>query len=530
MARFYINPKKRQTISKCINGHKYRNISYNSFVELCVKEIWSSNKTCYLCYNKINEFKDNYICKKCGYIFCALCITIHFQNSNHNNKIKYINYNSICQIHNKEYKLFCKTCNSNLCNKCQNIHKGHSIKSYKNLLKFLKTKINNIKTTVEENRRKINYVKNTINIWDQDGYLRKQYLIFLYEINEYYLNDFNFEFFNFYHFKNFKYFYEFVTDQIKSIHSVEISGENIKFRRFNDDNIFYVVNNFQNKKYLFFNDNDNFIFYDKNLLFIFGFISRFCCLKLFEIQNYCLRFILLKNFGENDIPLCRPRKKSYEYFFVFDNNIMIFQYDTNNKTLILKDQFENSLNPIIDILDLKNGDIIIANINGIRIIKEKKIIKSFYGYYDNLNHINDIMFISAKNNTITFFDNIKYQIIKKVSFSLNIKESNIIINDKFIIIITESNEFTYIIDIKYLEIIQKIENEKNFKDFHIIAYNNDIYMASNKEIKKYNINKNGKLDKSVKYYINFNLVQYKVEKNHLFSIGSDYISEIDFLL
>ena len=138
LARIKIYPEKRQIKSKCIDGHKHKNISYNSFIGCCLASIWSSNKECKICYTKINEFKDNYICKICRCIFCASCIETHFKNSNHNDKIKYINYNSICQIHNEKYELFCITCNSNLCNKCRIIHKGHTIKSYKKYFKFIK--------------------------------------------------------------------------------------------------------------------------------------------------------------------------------------------------------------------------------------------------------------------------------------------------------------------------------------------------------------------------------------------------------
>ena len=133
LARFYIYPKKRQIKSECIDGHKYKNISYYSFLMFCGKALWSSNKECKQCYTKINEFKDNYICKICGYIFCASCIEIHIKNSNHNNKIKYINYNSICHIHNNKYKYYCKTCNSNLCNKCRKNHMLMMLKLIKNL-------------------------------------------------------------------------------------------------------------------------------------------------------------------------------------------------------------------------------------------------------------------------------------------------------------------------------------------------------------------------------------------------------------
>ena len=100
----------------------------------------------------------------------------------------------------------------------------------------------------------------------------------------------------------------------------------------------------------------------------------------------------------------------------------------------------------------------------------------------------------------------------------------------------------FMIDIKYLEIIQIIENKEifdhpfNCKDFHYILYNSDIYMASNNKIKKikkfniYNYEKPEKKDETEKYYFDFNLVRFKVHKNHLFLIGNNNISEINLLL
>jgi len=526
-ARFYIYPKKRQIKTECVDGHKYKNISFYSFNKFCVKALWSSNKECKQCYTKINEFKDNYICKICGYIFCPLCIDTHIKNSNHNNKIKYINYNSICHIHNNKYKYYCKTCNSNLCNKCRKMHMRHDVKAYKKLIQFIKSEINYFDTTVEDNRRKIKYARKRINYHSLDGHHRKIYLKILNIINEYFLYNFNFEFFNYYHYKNLEYFYKFVNKQINSINFVEISNEYIPFLRFK-------FNKLQKKeiKNVICNCYENQINYDKNLLFIFSSTPDYYYLKLFEIKNYCLRLILAKKFGETDISLYRPMKKDHKYIFVFDNIIKIFQYDENKETLSLKDQIKNDVY-ITGILDLKNGDIIITTYSYLKIIKEKKTFKIITGQYSNLNEINDNIMLTSGNNEITLFDTDKYQIIKKIHIFSNAKIKNIIIHDdKYIIAVTESNEFTYVIDIKNLEIIQKIENEENLKDFHYISYNKNIYIASDKQIKKYKKYKTGycgKMDETEKYYTKFDLTRFKADKNHLFLIGNKEISEIDFL-
>ena len=42
----------------------------------------------------------------------------------------YINKENKCQIHQKEYTLFCDDCKEKLCEKCKGEHKEHSIKSF----------------------------------------------------------------------------------------------------------------------------------------------------------------------------------------------------------------------------------------------------------------------------------------------------------------------------------------------------------------------------------------------------------------
>ena len=490
--------------SECIDGHKYENISYKSFIECCVTKIWYSEKACKICDIKINEFKDNYICKTCGYIFCDLCIDSHCKYNNHNNKIKYVNYNSICKFHNKEYKFYCNKCNSNLCNKCKKTHKAHSYKSYKKLLKFIKNEIDYLNFTLNENRKKIKKVIK----WSHNYHLI-EYLNFLDNINIY-LQNFNFEFFHFYHFQNFKYFYEFVTKQIDDINYLENYFNNVEyveFLHFNYYNKSFKNKILQNKKYLLYDiniDNNNtFVYYDNNLLFFFCRRMGSFYLKIFEIKNYCLRFILLKYFGKNKISLFRRMQKLHEYIFVSNYKIMIFKYNENKKSLTLKDHFFIDLNPLREILHLKNGDIAIVTYFDLKIIKHKKVIKSFDGQYDNLYQPNDLIFISGRNSEITFFDSVKYQIIKKIKLFPSIVIENFRDNDKFIMTMDENNKYIYIIDIKYLEIIKVIENqETSNKLFYTLNNNNDYYIISKYHINKYNFFKENAID-SLNFDIDF---------------------------
>ena len=517
LAIFYILPYERNIKSECINGHKYNNISYNSFIGCCIRKNWSSNKTCKICKIKISEFKDNYICKNCGYIFCDLCIENHFKLSNHNNKIKYINYSSICKLHNKDYKYYCKICNSNICGKCKKIHKDHSIKSYKSIIKFIKTEINNFATTVEEHKKKIDY-----NLHKYNTFHINKYLHLLDGINEYYLKDFNFEFFNYYHFQNFKYFYKFVTNQINSINSIIFSYEYINFLHFRDIEEL-PTKEFQDNKYLLYNNDNNFACYNNNLIFIF--YSHY--LKLFEIKNYNLNFILL-NYFDSAIRIHRPMQKPNGYIFVDNKNIIkIFQYDENNKTLILKYNIFIGSNEINDILDLKNGDIVVNTNEDLKIIKEKKEIKNFHGQYKlhTLYQLNDSMFISAKNSEITFFDTVNYKIIKEVNLFRDIK--TIEVNDKFIMAITKFGEL-YIVNIKYLEIVQKIEG-LGISNGLLKLFTNHYYIISNDKIKKYNVN-NGKLVAYFDYYKNYTFHRINTDKNHkkyMFLIGGNDIIKMD---
>lgn len=221
-------------------------------------------------------------------------------------------------------------------------------------------------------------------------------------------------------------------------------------------------------------------------------------------------------------------QKPNGYIFVDNKNIIkIFQYDENNKTLILKYNIFIGSNEINDILDLKNGDIVVNTNEDLKIIKEKKEIKNFHGQYKlhTLYQLNDSMFISAKNSEITFFDTVNYKIIKEVNLFRDIK--TIEVNDKFIMAITKFGEL-YIVNIKYLEIVQKIEG-LGISNGLLKLFTNHYYIISNDKIKKYNVN-NGKLVAYFDYYKNYTFHRINTDKNHkkyMFLIGGNDIIKMD---
>ena len=89
---------------------------------------------------------SKYYCKECFLTFCEECNIIHKNEIKHN-KIASINdIDTNCFLHNEKQVLYCKNCETNICNKClkENIHKNHEI----NELKFIN--FEKIKKTLEK--------------------------------------------------------------------------------------------------------------------------------------------------------------------------------------------------------------------------------------------------------------------------------------------------------------------------------------------------------------------------------------------
>ena len=98
----------------------------------------------------------------------------------------YINKENKCQIHQKEYTLFCDDCKENLCEKCkgEEEHKEHSIKSFIDIIPN-NNDINYIKT----NNEKIQSIIDKITNYKKDFDKRYDNLLDLLNFLIHYIND-----------------------------------------------------------------------------------------------------------------------------------------------------------------------------------------------------------------------------------------------------------------------------------------------------------------------------------------------------
>ena len=132
----------------CMNNHKFTNCPLKAFMDLQIVD--KEDIECDICKNNREHYKLFYICS-CKANLCPLCVDLH-------KKYDYKNHNTIyleeiyykCALHSKEYISYCKTCNINLCEKCENNHLDHNILLYKKIMP----------NEIKKNEIK-NYIKNT---------------------------------------------------------------------------------------------------------------------------------------------------------------------------------------------------------------------------------------------------------------------------------------------------------------------------------------------------------------------------------
>ena len=118
------------------NKHKYIDISLNCFND--IQYIDESLINCQKCENNKSYYNNFYICSNNQYI-CPLCL-----KENNKEVLDYEYRFKYCIYHSLNYISYCYTCNMNLCVKCEEEHKNHRIKSFKEI-KPNEKRINEIK-------------------------------------------------------------------------------------------------------------------------------------------------------------------------------------------------------------------------------------------------------------------------------------------------------------------------------------------------------------------------------------------------
>ena len=183
----------KANIFGCKNGHINNNIIFNELED--TQKIEMAKIKCGECNISMKDTYDNeiYKCNKCKMFLCPL----HKQNHEEGHRIiKYEEINYTCDIHDEMYVSYCKTCNTNICLKCEKAHKKHHIISFGSILPEKEELINILvqyKSIISTFNNNINGIINKlINIRDNVDVLYKTYSDMVIHYND---NHRNFEVF-----------------------------------------------------------------------------------------------------------------------------------------------------------------------------------------------------------------------------------------------------------------------------------------------------------------------------------------------
>ena len=107
----------------CLNNHKYTDLTINSIID----QKDESTIKCDKCGNNKSYYNKFFIDSK-GDKICSLC-----SEKYKNNIVDYEYRFIMCIKHLSKYISYCKKCNKNLCKICQDEHKKHKIKLFKEM-------------------------------------------------------------------------------------------------------------------------------------------------------------------------------------------------------------------------------------------------------------------------------------------------------------------------------------------------------------------------------------------------------------
>lgn len=471
---------------ECKNGHNKGDLLYNDFQDNYIKSSQLYKANCHQCFKYLNEDKNNYKCQICNKLFCSKCIKKHTIETAHNSLINFFHQYQLCQKHNQKYSYYCQNCKNNICDKCKNTHKKHSIKSILNILpnkkKFVSVRkcSKEFEYKIDEISLKIKNYKNEIEkrFIEIEGFLQ-----FLKNICNNLLKNFNSNYFDYYNFENFNYLcdslknedifnfdryknYLFMNkDKSKNIEiekpgktRKEILNEIKNNRRENEINYNYIPN-LNKLEYL----KDN-IFYVFDKAFI----------KFFKFENFSFNSIMYYDLGKFRVYNINPAKFSNKILlnFEYKKNIKILEYDLSQKTfnILKKDIKENQPGyprHFYKYMDNSNGNILTQDNNGTAIweidSKNNYIKKSTISYAQiSLFNINEKLFSFQDNEyTIYFYDTKNYICNKKIKYDKKLDFIGII-NNEIIVYGGGYGNIIILFDMKYLEIIKFMDNNRYF--------------------------------------------------------------------
>jgi hypothetical protein len=545
---FKINFKDLNISIECRNGHNKNKISCTEFKENYIRPSHIYINNCYNCFETINEENNNYKCTICNKLFCSNCIIRHMLQSKHNSKIKFIQQYQLCQDHNQKYTMYCLNCKKNICYKCHSSHQDHSKKSIFNIIPS-KTQKDSIKVNSKELWKKINEISSLVRNYKEDIDRKyeeiKSFFDFLKEINKTLLNNFNYNYFDYYNYANFNYLMDFKNSFCFDLETYKnyliLKKDEKKHEKINEKIAELIINK---KKDLKDDENNkdsiqslsNLEYLKENIFYAYE--SHF--IKFFEFKNFSFKKILSYDLGKFKIENIRSAKYNNSILinFKLKKNIKFLEYDLINKTIKLSKQEIKSKTIGFDkyfyrYFDNKNGNILTQDSMGVTVWKMGK-----KKYFDELITINEaylslfsitenLFCFQDVNYNIYFYDTENYKCNKIIEYSQKI---NVIgtINNEVIIFINNSGNKMFLVDIKYLEIIQFIDNDSlrsntRIKDNYLLIFN----MEKEKQIKI--VKKT--FDLKEKYFNNTEIIEKETKLNDFEKIlitDSDYIVILNY--
>ena len=136
-------------LEKCSNNHL---TIFDNLTDFFKSQNIKNEFKCEECGNNLNDYNNKFFFDSSGKKYCVLC------SKGLNEKLIENNYKLYtCINHGKEYASFCKTCNKNLCTKCENEHVKHKLIYYKQILskKIADNNLKEIKESLDKFKNQI---------------------------------------------------------------------------------------------------------------------------------------------------------------------------------------------------------------------------------------------------------------------------------------------------------------------------------------------------------------------------------------
>jgi len=147
------------SLDNCINNHKFDDILIYEFIKIQKKYLESIK--CDICNNDKNLYNNNFYRCSCGKNICELCLENHKTEKHY--IIEYNKRYQICNIHEIEFKFYCKDCKKNICEICENCENKHSThKRIEYEMMINKIKKNEMKYKLNNSIKRINEYKDQI--------------------------------------------------------------------------------------------------------------------------------------------------------------------------------------------------------------------------------------------------------------------------------------------------------------------------------------------------------------------------------